>query len=364
MDLPSLQDRPRDTTSEVPPEERPLLSVVVPAFNEAALLAEHLGELLRYLSDLDDYRWEVVVVNDGSTDDTGMEAEAVARDSKHVRVVHHARNRGVGSAMRTGFAASRGDYVVTLDADLSYSPDHIALMLQELRDSDADMVVASPYMPGGRTTRVPWLRRVLSQWANRFLALCSSADLNTLTSMVRAYRGPFVRSLSLRSGDLGILPESVYKTMVVRGSIQQIPAHLDWSKQLERGRARASGTRIAAHILGTTLSGFLLRPFMFFIVPGLLLLAFAAYVNVWMIIHWLEAIEQVQAAGLEANFSQGVALAYAEYPHTFVIGLLALTLAIQLISLGTISLQNKRYFEELFHLGSREARASRDGART
>ena len=351
MNLQSPHDR-AEGPSEVSSDRRPLLSVVVPAFNEEALLRQHLAELTAYLDGLADYRWEVVVVNDGSTDDTGAEAEAAARELHDLMVVHHARNRGVGAALRTGFAASTGDYVVTMDADLSYSPDHIEVMLERLREADAAMVVASPYMRGGLTTRVPWIRRVLSQWANRFLSLCSAADLNTLTSMVRAYRGPFVRSLSLRSGDLGILPESVYKTMVLRGHIEQVPAHLDWSKQLERGRERASGTRIAAHILGTTLSGFLLRPFMFFIVPGLLLLTFAAYVNVWMIIHWIEAIERVEATGIEANFSQGVALAYAEYPHTFVIGLLALTLAIQLISLGTISLQNKRYFEELFHLGS------------
>ena len=170
--------------------------------------------------------------------------------------------------------------------------------------------------------------------------------------MVRAYDGEYIRSLALRSTSLDILPETVYKTMILRGRIEQVPAHLDWSAQVAAGVHRRSSMRILRQIISTVLAGFLFRPFMFFVVPGLLLLSFALWVNAWMFIHFVEAYQSLQLADSVGRASEAVALAYSQYPHTFIVGLLALMLAIQLLSLGILALQSKSYFEEVFHLGS------------
>ena len=114
-------------------------------------------------------------------------------------------------------------------------------------------------------------------------------------------------------------------------------------------------------ILGTTVSGFILRPFTFLLVPGLLLLAFAAYVNTWMVIHFIDAYRELESSPDTArDFSAAVALAYAHYPHTFIVGLLSLMLAMQLMGMAMLSLQNKKYFDELFHLGSTLLRERRE----
>jgi hypothetical protein len=226
-------------------------------------------------------------------------------------------------------------------------------------------VLASPYMEGGALTNVPWLRRVMSVWANRFLrAISHHGRLSTITSMVRAYEGDYIRALTLRSTGLGIMPETVYKTMIVRGRIEQIPAHLDWSAQVSRGIKRRSSMRIARQIISTMLAGFIFRPFMFFVFPGLVLLVFAAWVNFWMVVHFLDALNDPAVAESTGRISVAVAVAYREYPHTFIVGLLSLMLAIQLISLGILALQSKNYFEEIFYLGStlrREAAERRQG---
>ena len=124
--------------------------------------------------------------------------------------------------------------------------------------------------------------------------------------------------------------------------------------------------RIGRHVFATVLSGFVFSPFMFFIMPGLLLLAFAGWVNFWMLMHFFDALA-IAPGGMSSadTISWAVSQAYTEYPHTFIVGLLSLMLAIQLVSLGIIALQSKNYFEEVFYLGSQFRRRdalSRTGA--
>jgi uncharacterized membrane protein len=140
-----------------------------------------------------------------------------------------------------------------------------------------------------------------------------------------------------------------------------VPAELNWQRQNRVGGKRRSSLKLVQQIAGTTVSGFILRPFTFLLVPGLLLLAFAAYVNTWMVIHFFEAYAELGAVTAAARgMSAAVALAYANYPHTFIVGLLSLMLAMQLIGMAMLSLQNKRYFDELFHLGSTMLRERRE----
>lgn len=89
---------------------------------------------------------------------------------------------------------------------------------------------------------------------------------------------------------------------------------------------------------------------MFFILPGFILLLFAIYVNTWMFIHFFEQYSILPEE--LRSMSAAVAAAYQQFPHTFIVGLLSLIVAIQLLSLGVLSLQTKKYFEEMFYLGT------------
>jgi hypothetical protein len=211
-------------------------------------------------------------------------------------------------------------------------------------------VLASPYMAGGQLTQVPRVRRFFSVWGNRFLRLLAKGDLSTLTCMVRAFDGPFIRSLPLTSTGMDIMPEMIHKTMVVRGRIEEVPGHLDWSRQRTAGPQRTSSMRIAGHILATVLSGFVFRPVAFLVVPGLIVLLFSLYVNAWMIIHFLDDLLAMAPGSRNATIA--FAEAYASHPHTFITAFLSLMLSIQLIGLGLIALQAEKYFEELFYLGT------------
>jgi glycosyltransferase involved in cell wall biosynthesis len=333
-------------------EKRALVSLILPAFNEEAILAGNLSEVAEYTNaNRDRFDWEVIIVDDGSSDGTAAIADDFAARHESFRAVHHHHNKGLGGATKTGVEHSNGKYLVVLDVDLSYSLDHVYRMLDKMQATGADLVLASPYMKGGSIRNVPWLRRILSIGANKFLALVAHGRLSTLTCMVRAYRGDFARSLVLRSTGMDIMPETVYKSMVMRGRIEQVPAELDWGQQLAKPK-RQSSMRILRHMLSTVLSGFVFRPFMFFVLPGLLLLAFSGWVNTWMVIHVFEALHNVPPDVATDSISWAVASAYRDYPHTFIVGLLSLMLSVQLISLGILALQSKSYFEEIYFLGA------------
>jgi glycosyltransferase involved in cell wall biosynthesis len=330
--------------------DKPLVSLVIPAFNEEAVVQSNLKVLCDYMKSLEHkYAWEMVVVNDGSRDDTSALAKSFSTNRPNVFVLDHPVNFGLGQALKFGFNEARGDYIVTIDMDLSYSPDHIERLLDTLVKTHAKIVIASPYLAGGAVENVPELRRVLSVGANKFLSIASHGRLKTLTGMVRAYDAKFLRTLDFYSMGMEVNSEILYKAMVLRARIVEIPATLKWHlpdpNAVRNGPIRRSSMRIAKYIVTLLVSGFLYRPIMFFLVPGITALALFAWCALWML------IDIVVARGLGA--------AWQAWPHTFIIGGMSLLAAVQLLACGLLSLQNKCYFEQMFHLGTTTYRTSR-----
>ena len=342
----------------------PLVSVIVPAFNEADVIDDTLTRLVAHLETLEPrFRWEIVVVDDGSTDRTGELAAEFARGHAHVRVLRHRVNFRLGQALRFAFGQTTGDYVAVIDCDLSYSPDHITRMLHTAQDSGARVVVASPYLRGGTTTKVPFVRRTLSKSANRLLAAAAGGGLTTLTGMVRVYDGPFLRSLDLRAIDAEINTEIIYKARILHARIVEIPAHLDWSFATTDGRRRAVEGRLTGATASSLFASFLFRPFLFFVLPGLVLLAIAAYSFGWVVWHVADVWGEPSQFG-NSGLTGAIQNAYHQAPHTFLVTGITFVLALQLISLGVVAAQAKRYFEELYHLGTSVLRRTPDPAPT
>lgn len=335
--------------------QKPLVSIVIPAYNEAEIIEKNLFALFNYMeSNKNKYPWEMVIVDDGSIDGTGELADEFAASKENIRVLHHFTNFKLGQALRYAFNNCKGDYIVVMDLDLSYSPEHIEKLLTAIQQTKAKIVIASPYMKGGKISNVPWLRRILSVWANRFLSLTAKGKISTITGMVRAYDREFITNLNTKAMDMAINSEIIYKAQLLRAKIREIPAHLDWSFQKEVGKKRHSSMKIMWNILSSLFAGFIFRPFMFFIIPGLFLLLLALYPIIWAFIHTFTYLSQIPAAtaSFDYRFSEAVSLAFKQAPHAFIIGGIALMVGLQLLSLGVLALQNKRYFEEMFHLSS------------
>ncbi len=170
--------------------------VVMPAYNEAA----SLGAVLRAIDEAGrslGIILHMIVVNDGSTDETG----SVTRDHKGlfpVTLIEHTSNLGLGSAIRSGLLAavdlaSNHDVVVTMDADDTHTPLAISLMVERINGGD-DVVIASRYRPGSAVIGVPWHRRLLSRAGSTlFRILFPTHGVRDFTCGYRAYRASVLR---------------------------------------------------------------------------------------------------------------------------------------------------------------------------
>ncbi len=173
------------------PEQEPQISVVIPVYNEEDNVP-HLAERLRAcLEDLG-RPWEVVLVNDGSTDRTGqLLDEEAARDERFV-IVHLRRNFGQTAAMAAGFDHARGEIVVAMDADLQNDPADIGKLLAKLEEG-YDVV------SGWRRKRKDkWLTRVLpSRIANWLISRITGVYLHDYGCSLKAYRKEILQDVSL-----------------------------------------------------------------------------------------------------------------------------------------------------------------------
>ena len=342
------------STRSIKGVSRPRVLVAIPVFNEEAILRKNFQIIHEFMETLNDqYNWRILIINDGSKDGTRDVADEIKTKYSNVCVYHFFRNFGLGQAHRFAIDNTNADddYIVFLDIDLSYSVDHIKKLLDEITTSKAKLVLASPYIKNGQISNVPALRKFISLVANKFLSLLSRGHLSTQTCIVRAYDVKFFKSISFRNGGMDFMPEAIYKTLVLRGMITQIPAHLNWAHCIENKESRKSSMIVPRQIKATSFSGFIFRPFMIFIVPGLFMMLFALYSGYWMFYHFFQAYVQVK--GISSNLIyESLALAYSNSPHTFIVCFISFVLSFQFISLGILSLQNNKYFEELFALGN------------
>ena len=333
----------------------PMATILVPAYNEAGIIAYSLKILTDYMATIGHkYTWEILVVNDGSKDTTGVLADRFAASQPQVRVHHCKINQNLGGALRKGFELAKGEYIIVLDMDLSFGPNHIERMLDAIVEEEADIVVASPYMKGGKTTKVPFHRLLFSKTLNKIMRYTSGIDLHSFTAMARAYRKSFLDNLNLKNFTYSINPEIIHKAEILRGRIVEIPAHLDWTFQQEYGKNRTSSIRLFGSVMNGLMSSFIFRPYGFFMMIGLTLLFLAFYVIAWIFYHVYMIYPEVQVAGefFDDRFSAAVAEVYNARSYAFLIGGFTLVAAIQFLGLGFISLQKKRYFDELFHINT------------
>ena len=182
----------------------------------------------------------------------------------------------------------------------------------------------------------------------------SRLNIYTFTGMVRAYKGDFVRSVNTKSSTFDINSELIFKAYILRALILEIPAHLDWTEQNKLGKTRASSLGLVMGILNGLANSFIFRPYALFWILGLLIFLISLYIIIWIFVNTYLAYPMTAefANGFEERFSLAVSEVFRQRPYSFVVGGTTLIISIQLLGLGFLSLQKKRYFDELFHLNS------------
>jgi len=159
-------------------EVAPVVSVVVPAYNEEAAVADDLRRIIEVLEQ-GPWPFEVVVVDDGSEDATAERALEV----EGVRLIRHGRNRGYGAALKTGIRHARGEIIVITDADGTYPPQYIPQLVEAL--DDCDMAVGARV---GKDAKIPPLRRPAKWFLTKLASYLAEAKIPDLNSGLRAFR--------------------------------------------------------------------------------------------------------------------------------------------------------------------------------
>ncbi len=208
----------------------PCLSVVMPCYNEAPTLKTVVDNVLA-----SPYTEELIIVDDGSTDETLAIAKGIG--DQRVRVLAQGVNQGKGAAVRRGFAEATSRFVVIQDADLEYDPAEYGVLIGPLLEGQADVVFGSRFL-----TSHP--HRVLYFWhsvGNRLLTTLSNAFTNiNLTDMETCYkvfRREVIQSFRIEENRFGIEPEITAK--VARGGWRIYEVGISYS-----GRTYAEGKKI------------------------------------------------------------------------------------------------------------------------
>lgn len=281
------------TKAQVRPPGAVDVSVVCPFFNEAGIIEHAVGEMIRQLEALP-ATWELIVVDDGSTDASRTLAEAVASGHERVRVIGYARNRGRGHALHTGIMAARGDVIVTTEIDLSWGERIVSDLVDAMhRWPDADIVVASPHLPGGGYRHVPAKRVWLSRIGNRVIRLCMANTATMNTGMTRAYRRHVIQSLPLHEEGKEFHLEVILKALAFGYRIREIPAWLEWKAHKRQGQVvqRKSSSKVNRLIVSHSLFSIFANPVRYVWLLSLLFAVIGAvYVGVAFVLFFLSMV--------------------------------------------------------------------------
>lgn len=196
----------------------PLLSVIVPAYNESKTIAEILAKVAAVSLHMGVEK-EIVVINDCSTDNTEVLVKEFIEHNPEISINYLAQavNSGKGAAIRRGIAEAKGDFVIIQDADMEYDPEEYNALLEPIISGHADVVYGSRFM-GSKPHRILFFWHTVG---NRFLTFLSNAftnlNLSDMETCYKMFRAEIIKNISLRENRFGIEPEVTAKISRIKG---------------------------------------------------------------------------------------------------------------------------------------------------
>lgn len=194
---------------------KPLLSVLIPAYNEEATIQE----ILQRVSNSGIKNLEVIVIDDGSTDRT----RELLANSKHVdQLILRTENGGKGAAIRDGIAAATGEFAIIQDADLEYDPQEYTRLLEPLTEGKADAVFGSRFV-GSKPHRVVYFwHYVANMFLTTFSNVFNNLNLTDMETGYKAFKTKLLQSLTLTENSFGIEPELTAQIAARKARIYEV----------------------------------------------------------------------------------------------------------------------------------------------
>jgi glycosyltransferase involved in cell wall biosynthesis len=215
-------------------------------YNEEEYIERAVGAAQQVLRELTPAH-EIVIVDDASTDRTGALADALALGDGHVRVLHHERNRTLGAALRTGFAAARHELILYTDADLPVDLGVLPRAVRLLERNKADLLIGYRLNPGAAGPR-----RALYTWCyNRLIHTLFGLEVRDVNFAFKLLRRGLIEQMSLKSEGSFIDAELLLRARkagarLIELGVEYVPRN--------RGVSTLSSPRVIARILSEMLS--------------------------------------------------------------------------------------------------------------
>ena len=303
-------------------QDQPSLSIVIPLFNEEGnlrLLHQKLSEVLRRLA----LPYEIIFVNDGSTDGSAETLIELFENDPAVQVIHFRQNFGKTAALTAGFQHSRGEIIVTLDADLQDDPAEIPILLDKLNDGN-DLVVAWRHNRQDPIDKT-WPSRIFNWTVSTFTGL----HLHDFNCGFKTYRRTVTEQIPFYSDFHRFVPVLAAHQgfRIAELPVQHHPRHSGISKY---GVGRTS-RGLLDFITVLFLTTYLKHPLRLFGTTGLLMFGLGGIIELYLATLWLlRAVGAVEAEPIGTR-------------PLFTVGILAMILGIQLFSTGLLG-EMLRYF--------------------
>ena len=194
------------------------LSVVMPAYNEAATLAAIVGKVLAVPRLL-----EIIIVDDCSTDNTPRIAQELATQDARARYVRQPKNGGKTEALKTGFALTRGEIVIIQDADLEYDPAEIADVIAPILAGHADVVYGSRFLIRKASRVLYYYHYLGNKFLTMFSNLLTNVNMTDVETCYKAFRGDIIRNMVITSSGFGFEIEVTAKVAKLGCRIYETP---------------------------------------------------------------------------------------------------------------------------------------------
>jgi len=276
------------------------LSVVIPAYNEEDGIAAVAQRVLSVRSELpavgiDDL--ELIVVDDGSRDRT----PEIVRSLPGVRLLSHKVNGGYGAALKTGFAAARGEWIGFLDADGTYPPEHFPALCRVALHDDADIVIGSRM--AGADSEMPAVRRLGNLIFANLVSLVSAQRITDSASGMRVFKKSILDRIYPLPDGLNLTP--VMSTRALHEGLKMVETPIPYSERQGRSKLNVvrDGTRFAQSIVWTALT---YNPVRQLGLIGLAALLIAALIGVVFVVQRLRGVTELSPIGIFALSSAAV----------------------------------------------------------
>src|SRR5215213_8211864 len=226
----------------------PELSIVIPAYNEEALIGSTLDCLQNYLAGRPE-SYEILVVDDGSQDKTVEFVQLLQKDNEKIHLLINPQNRGKGFSIQRGVLESRGQFILFTDADLPYELDAIDGFLKALRDG-CDLAIGSRVLPGSQVKGVPALRYVAGQVFSWMVQAVLFQGLPDTQCGFKGFRGAAAKEIfrRLTIGGFGFDVEMLFIARKRKLAIRPVPVQMIEHRQRSRVRLVTDSFKMFANL--------------------------------------------------------------------------------------------------------------------